>query len=834
MAEVSVREFADVVGVGVDRLLAQLREAGVEKSAAEDVISDQEKAALLEHLRKRHGKEQDEAQRITLKRKSVGELKVSGGAAGKRTRTRTKTVNVEYRKVRTYVKKSVVAEKEAERLAALKAEEERKAALQREEEERRQREREEAERQQREAEEKARAEEEARRQAEEQLRQAEEQARRQAEEQRRKAEQAKAAREAPAPSRDDRKTRYGRKELHVSSKPGASRRKKRAVSGKVVRTGATRHGFEKPTTPIVRTVEIPESITVAELAQKMSVKAAEVIKALMNLGTMATINQALDQETAAIVVEEMGHKAELIKENALEEQILETAAEPEGDAVTRPPVVTIMGHVDHGKTSLLDHIRESRVAAREAGGITQHIGAYHVETDHGTITFLDTPGHAAFSAMRARGAGVTDIVILVVAADDGVKPQTLEAIQHARAAGVPIIVAVNKIDKPEADPERVRNELAQHDVIPEDWGGDVQFVNVSAKTGEGIDQLLDAILLQAELQELKAVPKGPARGVVIESRLDKGRGPVATVLVQSGELKQGDILLAGMEYGRVRALVDENGRNVKSAGPSIPVEVLGLSGVPRAGDEALVVPNERKARELAEFRRAKDREGKLARQQAAKLENLFKEMQAGETATLNVLVKADVQGSAEAIQQALEKLSTDEVKVAVVASGVGGITESDVNLASASRAIIIGFNVRADAGARRLAESEGIDIRYYSVIYDLIDDVKQAMSGLLTPELRETIIGVADVREVFRSSKFGHIAGCMVTSGVIRRNNPIRVLRDNVVIFEGELESLRHYKEDVQEVREGQECGIGVKGYKDIKPGDQIEVFERVEVERTL
>ncbi len=554
----------------------------------------------------------------------------------------------------------------------------------------------------------------------------------------------------------------------------------------------------------------------------------------MNLGTMATINQALDQETAAIVVEEMGHKAELIKENALEEQILETAAEPEGETVTRPPVVTIMGHVDHGKTSLLDHIRESRVAAREAGGITQHIGAYHVETDHGTITFLDTPGHAAFSAMRARGAGVTDIVILVVAADDGVKPQTLEAIQHARAAGVPIIVAVNKIDKPEADPERVRNELAQHDVIPEDWGGDIQFVNVSAKTGEGIDQLLDAILLQAELQELKAVPKGPARGVVIESRLDKGRGPVATVLVQSGQLKQGDILLAGMEYGRVRALVDENGRNVKSAGPSIPVEVLGLSGVPRAGDEALVVPNERKARELAEFRRAKDREGKLARQQAAKLENLFKEMQAGETATLNVLVKADVQGSAEAIQQALEKLSTDEVKVAVVASGVGGITESDVNLASASRAIIIGFNVRADAGARRLAESEGIDIRYYSVIYDLIDDVKQAMSGLLTPELRETIIGVADVREVFRSSKFGHIAGCMVTSGVIRRNNPIRVLRDNVVIFEGELESLRHYKEDVQEVREGQECGIGVKGYKDIKPGDQIEVFERIEVERTL
>ncbi len=834
MAEVSVREFADVVGVGVDRLLAQLREAGVEKSAAEDVISDEEKAALLEHLRKRHGKEQEEAQRITLKRKSVGELKVSGGAAGKRTRTRTKTVNVEYRKVRTYVKKSVVAEKEAERLAALKAEEERKAALQREEEERRQREREEAERRQREAEEKARAEEEARRQAEEQLRQAEEQARLQAEEQRRKAEQARAAREAPAPSRDDRKTRYGRKELHVSSKPGASRRKKRAVSGKVVRTGATRHGFEKPTTPIVRTVEIPESITVAELAQKMSVKAAEVIKALMNLGTMATINQALDQETAAIVVEEMGHKAELIKENALEEQILETAAEPEGDAVTRPPVVTIMGHVDHGKTSLLDHIRESRVAAREAGGITQHIGAYHVETDHGTITFLDTPGHAAFSAMRARGAGVTDIVILVVAADDGVKPQTLEAIQHARAAGVPIIVAVNKVDKPEADPERVRNELAQHDVIPEDWGGDIQFVNVSAKTGEGIDQLLDAILLQAELQELKAVPKGPARGVVIESRLDKGRGPVATVLVQSGQLKQGDILLAGMEYGRVRALVDENGRNVKSAGPSIPVEVLGLSGVPRAGDEALVVPNERKARELAEFRRAKDREGKLARQQAAKLENLFKEMQAGETATLNVLVKADVQGSAEAIQQALEKLSTDEVKVAVVASGVGGITESDVNLASASRAIIIGFNVRADAGARRLAESEGIDIRYYSVIYDLIDDVKQAMSGLLTPELRETIIGVADVREVFRSSKFGHIAGCMVTSGVIRRNNPIRVLRDNVVIFEGELESLRHYKEDVQEVREGQECGIGVKGYKDIKPGDQIEVFERIEVERTL
>jgi translation initiation factor IF-2 len=591
--------------------------------------------------------------------------------------------------------------------------------------------------------------------------------------------------------------------------------------------------FEKPTAPIIREILIPETITVASLAQKMSIKAAEVIKAMMKMGAMATINQVIDQETAAIIVEEMGHKPKLLKENAVEAILLTQGAQI-GDLKPRAPVVTIMGHVDHGKTSLLDYIRRTKVTSIEAGGITQHIGAYHVNTDKGMITFLDTPGHEAFTAMRARGAKSTDIVILVVAADDGVKPQTIEAVQHAKAASVPILVAVNKMDKPDADPDRVKNELSSFEVIAEDWGGDTMFVNISAKTGIGIDNLLESILLQAEVMELKASNEGPAKGVVIESRLDRGRGPVATVLVQGGRLERGNILLAGCEYGRVRAMIGDNGRQTDAAGPSIPVEVLGLSGAPNAGDDVIVVPNEKKAREIALFRQGKYREVKLARQRAANLENIFERMNQGEVSTLSIVLKADVQGSLEAINDALLKLSTNEVKVSIIASGVGGITESDVNLAIASNAIIIGFNVRADQSARRLVEVEGVDLRYYSVIYDLIDEVKSALSGLLAPEYQEKIVGLAEVREVFRSSKFGAIAGCMVIEGLVKRNLPIRVLRENVVVYQGQLESLRRFKEDAAEVRQGMECGIGVKDYNDVKVGDHIEVFETHEVARKI
>jgi translation initiation factor IF-2 len=564
----------------------------------------------------------------------------------------------------------------------------------------------------------------------------------------------------------------------------------------------------------------------------MSVKATEVIKALMKMGTMVTINQVLDQETAAIVVDEMGHKSKLLRENALEEAL--EIEQEDGVRGGRPPVVTIMGHVDHGKTSLLDYIRRTKVAAGEAGGITQHIGAYHVETPKGIITFLDTPGHAAFTAMRARGAKVTDIVILVVAADDGVMPQTQEAIQHAQAAEVPMVVAVNKIDKPGADPERVRNELVQHKVLPEEWGGDSIFVNVSAKTGDGVDALLDSILVQAEMLELHATRDQRASGVVIESALDKGRGPVATLLVQNGTLRKGDILLTGQEYGRVRALLDESGRQVEEAGPSMPVVVLGLSAPPNAGDPAIVVPDERKAREIALFRQGKFREVKLARQNKVSLENVFAHLEDGENRQLNIVIKADVQGSAEALSEALTKLSSDDVRVKVVSSGVGGITESDVNLAVASGAILIGFNVRADNAARRLIAEEDVDIHYYSVIYDAMDDVKKALIGMLAPEYKEDIIGLAEVRDVFRSPKFGAIAGCVVVDGIVKRHNPIRVLRDNIVIYQGELESLRRFKDDVTEVRSGFECGIGVRNYNDVKAGDQIEVYERVQVQRTL
>ncbi|MCZ6494077.1 MAG: translation initiation factor IF-2, partial [Planctomycetota bacterium] len=628
------------------------------------------------------------------------------------------------------------------------------------------------------------------------------------------------------------KPKHGRTELHVASEKSGRRRKK-PKARPVIKASPSRHAFELPTAPVVREIPIPETISVSELAQKISIKSSELIKAMMNLGTMVTINQVIDQDTAAIVVEELGHTPVMLKEDSVEDELVQEGTD-DRPSVPRSPVVTIMGHVDHGKTSLLDFIRRTKVADGEAGGITQHIGAYHVETDKGTLSFLDTPGHAAFTAMRARGAKVTDIVVLVVAADDGVMPQTIEAVQHARAAGVPIIVAVNKIDRTEADPERIKQELANHEVIPESWGGDTIFVNVSAKTGEGVEELLESLLLQSEVLELKAPDSGPARGVVIEARLDKGRGPVASVLVQAGLLKKGDIILAGQEFGRVRGLYDQTGQEIQQVGPSIPVEVLGLSGTPNAGDEAMVVPDERKAREIAQFRQVKDREMRLARQQAAKLDNIFDQMTEGKVDVLNIVIKADVQGSVEALRDTLIDLSMDEVKVNVVTAATGGISETDVNLAIASKAIVIGFNVRADAAARRIIENEGVDLHYFSVIYEVIDTVKQAISGMLSPEVREEIIGIAEVRDVFRSKKLGAIAGCIVSEGVVRRSSPIRVLRDSVVIYEGELESLRRFKDDVSEVKSGTECGIGVKNYDDVKVGDQIEVFERTLVERTI
>ncbi|WP_200252071.1 translation initiation factor IF-2, partial [Thiococcus pfennigii] len=597
-----------------------------------------------------------------------------------------------------------------------------------------------------------------------------------------------------------------------------------------------KHGFQRPTAPVVREVEIPEAISVGELAARMSVKAGQVIKELFKQGVMVTINQTIDQDTAAILVEEMGHKPVLAARQDVEDELIAELARQveEVERQPRPPVVTIMGHVDHGKTSLLDHIRRTRVASGEAGGITQHIGAYRVETDRGTISFLDTPGHAAFSAMRARGAKVTDIVILVVAADDGVMPQTVEAIQHARASQVPVVVAINKMDKPEANPDRVMQELTQHEVVAEEWGGDTMMVKVSAKSGEGIDDLLDAVLLQAEVLELKAAVDGPARGAIIESSLDKGRGPVATVLVQSGTLRRGDMIVSGTEYGRVRAMFDETGQPVQEAGPSMPVQVLGLSGAPNAGDDVLAVIDEWRAREVAELRAERERQTKLDDQRAVSLDQLFSQLKEGEQKSVNIILKADVQGSVEAIKESLLKLTNDEVRVTIVANGVGGITESDANLAVTSNAILIGFNVRADAAARRVVDEKGLDLRYYSIIYELIDEVKQAISGMLSPVVTEEIVGLALVRDVFRSSKFGAIAGCMVTEGVIRRNLPIRVLRNNVVVFEGALESLRRFKDDVSEVKAGTECGIGVKNYNDVQVGDQIEVFERTERARVL
>lgn len=627
-------------------------------------------------------------------------------------------------------------------------------------------------------------------------------------------------------------TRYGRNQLHVAK--GKSGRRKGKAKRAVPANFEAKHAFERPTTPVVRDVDVPETITVAELANKMAVKAAEVIKAMMTMGVMATINQLLDQDTAILVVEEMGHNANPMSADDVEAALAAlVAGEREGEAETRPPVVTIMGHVDHGKTSLLDYIRTSRVASGEAGGITQHIGAYQTQTENGNITFLDTPGHAAFTSMRARGAQATDIVVLVVAADDGVMPQTVEGIQHARAADVPMIVAVNKMDKENADPERVRNELAQHEVISEEWGGDTQFVPLSALTGDGVEGLLDALVLQSEVLELSAVSEGNAAGTVIEASLDKGKGPVATILVQEGTLKRGDSFICGQVTGRVRAMFDENGKAVEEAGPSTPVQVLGLSSTPNAGDEMLVAADEKSARELAELRYGKQRDARLAERRPARMDDVFSQIK-GTVPVVSFVLKADVKGSYEAIRDSLEKLSTDEVEVRIVGGGVGGINESDANLALASEAILVGFNVRADASARRVIQEQEIDLRYYSVIYELIDLAKQLAGGLLAPEVRERIIGNAEVGEVFTSPKFGQIAGCMVVDGVVRKDEPIRVLRDNVVIYEGELESLRRFKDDVKEVRMGTECGIGVKNYTDVWPGDMIEVFERTEVARTL
>ncbi|MEL6870387.1 MAG: translation initiation factor IF-2 [Pseudomonadota bacterium] len=827
MADVTVSQFAEVLKVPVEKLLEQLDEAGIKVDGAGDMISEDAKMELLGFLRRQHGKSESKLaaapRKITLKRKSQSELRMSG------TKGSARTVAVEVRKKRTYVKRDVLEEQakaQQEELDAVKkerqAEEEARKAEQEAAEQRAQEAR---EREQREAEDETRRrnEEAARRKLEAE----------QAEAQRRKDQEARERAEREA-KKDN--TKYGRKELHVAGDKSGRRKRKRPAPRR--RPGNlnvdSQHGFERPTAPVIRDVEIPETISVADLSQRMAVKATEVIKALMGMGAMVTINQVIDQDTATLVVEELGHKAVPVSESSVDEDLLAEVTESEGEQQGRPPVVTIMGHVDHGKTSLLDYIRRSRVAAGEAGGITQHIGAYKVQTDNGEICFLDTPGHAAFTAMRARGAQATDIVILVVAADDGVMPQTIEAIKHAKAAEVPIVVAVNKIDRENADPERVRTELSQHEVIPDDWGGDSQFINVSALKGTGVDDLLEAVLLQAEVMDLKAVSDGFARGTVVEGSLEKGRGAVATVLVQSGTLKQGDYILAGEEYGRIRAMFDEAQQPITEAGPSTPAVVLGLSGVPAPGDEMLALEDDKKAREVAEFRQSRARDTKLAQQQAAKLENVFNQMTEGEQVSVSLMIKADVNGSAEALKDALQAISTDEVAVKVISSGVGGITESDVTLAQASNAIVIGFNVRADSAARNLIKESDIDLRYYSIIYEAIDDVKAAVSGLLSPEVREQIVGLAEVRDVFSSPKLGNVAGCMVADGYVKRALPIRVLRENVVIYEGELESLRRFKDDVNEVRAGTECGIGVKNYNDVKVGDQIECFERVEYARTL
>jgi translation initiation factor IF-2 len=830
----------------VDRLLKQIVEAGLKARSGDDAVSSDEKQQLLAYLRKNHG-DGAEPQKITLKRKTTTTLK-----AGK-----AKTVNVEVRKRRTYIKRAELqpeADAPQPEVPAEKPELEQPPVEETPQVA--------AEQPKVEADQEAPVKDEP-------------QAEPEAEAPVKKETPKKAPEPSPVIAPEDmpmpppegegkdrkpkKKKEKGRERGDDDLEEGKPKKKSaghrgprsRPAEEKLViseddedttlrkplrakkKPKEKRHGFERPTKPMVREVEVPETITVGDLAQRMAVKSGDVIKTLMGMGVMATINQALDQETAVLVTEELGHTAKTVSDDAFEEEVLSEFSVEGGEKVKRAPVVSVMGHVDHGKTSLLDYIRRTKVASGESGGITQHIGAYHVKTAQGMVSFLDTPGHAAFTAMRARGAQCTDIVILVVAADDGVMPQTKEAVQHARSAGVPLVVAINKMDKEEADPDRIKTELAGMEVIPEDWGGDVQFVPISAHTGEGIDNLLEALILQAEILELEASSDAPAKGIVIESSLERGRGSVATVLVQNGTLHKGDMVVAGSYFGKVRAMTDEAGKQTKEAGPSIPVEILGLNGTPNAGDEFFAVADEKKAKELAEFRQVREREQRLQRQQAAKLENLFENMGKDDVRTLNVVLKTDVRGSLEAITKSLQDLGNDEVQVKMVSSGVGGIAETDVSLAMATNAVIFGFNVRADASAKRLVEQEGLDLRYYSIIYNLIDDVKAALTGMLAPEFREDIVGIADVRDVFRSPKFGQVAGCMVTEGNVYRNKPIRVLRDNVVIFEGELESLRRFKDDVAEVRNGMECGIGVKGY-DVKVGDQIEVFDRVRVERKL
>ena len=840
MAEVTVKQLADAVGAPVDRLLTQMQQAGLSHKSEDESVSEQEKQTLLAYLKGDKGDAAKSAGKITLKRKSTGTLKSGQGRAGR-------NVTVEVRRKRTYVKRSEAApEAEAEAQEPVVSQSELEAQRIHEEE----RARKEAEEQARVAEAERKAETE--RRVEEEKRKQEELDRQQQEQ--RAAEDKKTSQPAAAPmsaadiqakeqseQRGGKRSR-GRERSSGSPEKGrrrelslkSERRTKRRAPQRDVALKVDQQGGEfKPEEFISREVEVGEVITVGQLASGMAVKAGEVIKALMGLGVMATINQAIDQDTATLVVEEMGHRIKFVSEDVLEEQ-LEASLVIEGETTSRAPVVTVMGHVDHGKTSLLDHIRNARVTSGEAGGITQHIGAYSVDTPNGEITFIDTPGHAAFTSMRARGAKVTDIVILVVAADDGVMPQTEEAIQHAKAAEVPVIVAINKMDLEGADPDRVTNELASKDLVPEAWGGDVQFKQVSAMTGEGMDELLEAISLQAELLELTAINEAPAQGVVVESRLDRGRGPVATVLVQNGQLKQGDIVIAGEFYGRVRAMLDDTGANAKEAGPSQPIELLGLNGTPGAGDDFAVAADERSARELAEFRRDKMQERIQATQQAAKLDNMFANMIEGEKRILKLVVKTDVRGSLEAIVQAMSEVGNDEVAVQVLGSGVGGISESDATMAATYGATVFGFNVRADKTAKTLLEREGVELRYYSVIYELIDDVKAALTGMLSPEIREEIVGTAEVRDVFRSPRFGQIAGCMVIEGTVHRNKPIRVLRDNVVIYEGELESLRRFKDDVADVRNGTECGIGVRNYNDVRAGDLIEVFDTKEIARSL
>ncbi|EAR10981.1 translation initiation factor IF-2 [Reinekea blandensis] len=849
MSEVTVKELAQSVGTPVDKLLTQMKSAGLPHTQETDSVNDDQKQTLLAHLKSSHGEEAAAPKKITLKRKVTTTLKAGGGNKGK-------TVSIEVRKKRTYVKRDAVEAPEvkaAEPVAPVQEED--RAAKRAEEDAKLEAARLKA------AEEKAAQEKEAAKRAEQQAETADEKepvadvaaAEAKIAKEDRTAEKKKHAKTREPVRVDDGVAETGRKAghkkggkktevqrasthrtgnkhqqmLHALDEDGFGRRRRPKKSKKNLE-----HQFEKPTAPVIREVELGESITVADLAQQMSAKSAEVVKTLFKMGVMATVNQVLDQDTAILVIEEMGHKYRIVNENALEDSMMEVTYE--GDLAPRAPVVTVMGHVDHGKTSLLDYIRKTRVTAGESGGITQHIGAYHVESSRGMITFLDTPGHAAFTAMRARGAKSTDVVILVVAADDGVMPQTLEAIQHAKAAGVPLVVAINKIDKETADPDRVTNELSQHDVIPEAWGGDTQFIQVSAHSGQGIDELLEAISLQAELLELTAHHDGPGKGVVIESSLDKGRGAVATVLVQSGRLKKGDVVLAGAHFGRVRALLDENAKPIDEAGPSIPVEILGLNGTPEAGDELVVAENERAAREVAELRSSRSKDALQAQQQAAKLDALFSGMGDSEKKVLNIVLKSDVRGSLEAINGALMKLGNDEVKVNIVAGGVGAISESDANLAITAGAVVFGFNVRATGKAREVIERGGLDLRYYNVIYDLIDDVKAALSGMLSPDLREEIVGLAEVRDVFNSPKFGQVAGCMVVEGTVYRNKKIRVLRDEVVIYEGELESLRRFKDDVQEVRQNMECGIGVKNYTDVKVGDKIEVFDVKEVARSI